>query len=152
MCIRDSVYFGQTVAQHVERRALQQGRRATYRRQCTAVLACKRTLASPATGHWAPRLPTIFSVSFSAAQIWGGWWRRALVSPDGVAPSRMVSVSASVNLPLHRKVQKFSSGTGSPGWSRKRAVKQRYSAAQSLTATLCRCLSKHICILRQQLR
>jgi len=36
---------------------------------------------------------------------------------------RMVCVSASVNLPLHHKVQKFSSGTGSPGWSRKRAVK-----------------------------
>ena len=28
-------------------------------------------------------------------------------------------MSASVNLPLHHKVQKFSSGTGSPGWSRK---------------------------------
>jgi len=37
------------------------------------------------------------------------------VSPDGVAPSRMVGVSASVNLSLHHKVQKFSSGTGSPG-------------------------------------
>ena len=35
-----------------------------------------------------------------------------MLSPDGVAPSRMVSVSASVNLPLHHKVQKFSSGTG----------------------------------------
>jgi len=35
-------------------------------------------------------------------------------------PSRMVSVSASVNLPLHHKVQKFSSGTGSPRWSRKK--------------------------------
>jgi len=44
-------------------------------------------------------------------------------SPDGVAPSWLVSVSASVNLPLHHKVQKFSSGTGSPGWSQKRAVK-----------------------------
>jgi len=32
-------------------------------------------------------------------------------------------VSASVNLPLHHKVQKFSSGTGSPGWSRKRGRK-----------------------------
>ena len=32
-------------------------------------------------------------------------------------------MSASVNLPLHHKVQKFSSGTGSPGWSRKKAVK-----------------------------
>jgi len=46
-----------------------------------------------------------------------------MVSPDGVAPSRMVSVSASVNLPLHHKVQKFSSGTGSPGWSRKKGRK-----------------------------
>jgi len=53
----------------------------------------------------------------------GGWWRWALVSPDGVAPSRIVSVSASVNLPLHHKVQKFSSGTGSPGWSRKKGRK-----------------------------
>jgi len=35
----------------------------------------------------------------------------------------MVSVSASVNLPLHRKVQKFSSGTGSPGWLRKKGRK-----------------------------
>jgi len=40
-----------------------------------------------------------------------------------VAPSRMVGVSASVNLPLQHKVQKFSSGTGSPGWSQKRAVR-----------------------------
>ena len=53
----------------------------------------------------------------------GGWWRWALVSLDGVAPSRMVSVSASVNLPLHHKVQKFSFGTGSPGWSRKQGRK-----------------------------
>ena len=35
----------------------------------------------------------------------------------------MVGVSASVNLPLHHKVQKFSSGTGSPGWSRKKGHK-----------------------------
>jgi len=46
-----------------------------------------------------------------------------MVSLDGVAPSRMVSVSACVNLPLHHKVQKFSSGTGSPGWSRKKGHK-----------------------------
>jgi len=52
----------------------------------------------------------------------GGWWRWALVSPDGVAPSRVI-VSATVNLPLHHKVQKFSSGTGSPGWSRKKGRK-----------------------------
>ena len=50
----------------------------------------------------------------------GGWWRWALVSSAGVAPSRMVSVSASVNLPLHDKVQKFFSGTGLPGWFRKK--------------------------------
>jgi len=52
-----------------------------------------------------------------------GWWRWALVSPDGMAPSRMVGVSASVNLPLHHKVKKFSSGTGSPGWSWKKGCK-----------------------------
>jgi len=33
------------------------------------------------------------------------------------------SVSASVNLSLHNKVQKFSSGTGSPGWSWKNGRK-----------------------------
>jgi len=54
---------------------------------------------------------------------YGGWLRWALVSPDGVAPSRVVDVSASVNLPLHYKVQKFSSGTGSPRWSRKKGRK-----------------------------
>jgi len=53
----------------------------------------------------------------------GGWWRWALVSPDGVASSWMVSVSASVNLPLHHKVQNFSSGTDSPGWSRRKGRK-----------------------------
>jgi len=35
----------------------------------------------------------------------------------------MVGVSACVNLPLHHKVQKFSSGTGSPGWSRMKGCK-----------------------------
>jgi len=35
----------------------------------------------------------------------------------------MISVSASVSLPLHHKVQKFSSGTGSPGWSQKQGRK-----------------------------
>ena len=41
-----------------------------------------------------------------------------MVSPDGKAPSRMVGVSASVDLPLNHKVQRFSSGTSLPGWSR----------------------------------
>ena len=53
----------------------------------------------------------------------GGWRRCALVSPDGVARSRMDSVSASINLPLHHKVQKFFSGPGSPGWSGKKGRK-----------------------------
>ena len=41
----------------------------------------------------------------------------------GGAPSRMVGVFASVNLSLHHKVQKFSSGTGSRGWSWKKGHK-----------------------------
>ena len=51
----------------------------------------------------------VFIITFTST---GGWWW-ALVSPYGVAPSRMVGVPASVNLV-------FSSGTGSPGWSRKK--------------------------------
>jgi len=47
-----------------------------------------------------------------------------MVSPDGVALSQTVCVSASVNLSLHHKVQKFSSGTGSPGWFRKKGRKK----------------------------
>ena len=45
----------------------------------------------------------------------GGHWLVQIV-----APSRMVGVSASVSLPLHHKVQKFSSGTSSPRWSWKK--------------------------------
>ena len=50
-------------------------------------------------------------------------WRWAQVSLDGVAPFKMVGVSASVSLPLHHKVQKFCFGTGSPGWSRRKGHK-----------------------------
>jgi len=57
------------------------------------------------------------------AMFLGRWWMWALISPDGVAPSQMVSVSASVNVPLHHEVQKFSSGTGWPGWSWKKGRK-----------------------------
>ena len=53
----------------------------------------------------------------------GEWWRWALVSPDGVAPTQTVGVSASVNLPLHHKVQRFSSSTVSSGWSQKKGRK-----------------------------
>jgi len=49
-------------------------------------------------------------------------------------------VSASVNLPLHHKVQKFSSGTGSPRWSRKKGretfvVAVKYSVHKSVHVT-----------------
>jgi len=76
----------------------------------------------------------------------GGWWRWAMFSPDGVATSWLVGVSASVSLPLHHKVQKFSSGTGSPGWSRKKGRKMTavsyvlYTAWQTKWPLL-RCLS-----------
>ena len=52
-----------------------------------------------------------------------GWWRWALVRPDGAMSSWLVGVSASVNFPLQNKVQKFFSGTSSPGWSRKKGPK-----------------------------
>ena len=41
----------------------------------------------------------------------------------GDGGGQIVGVSASVNLPLRHKVQKSSSGTGSPGWSRKKGRK-----------------------------
>jgi len=47
----------------------------------------------------------------------------ALVSPDEVGPAGW-SVCLPVNLPLHHKVQKFSSGISSPGCSLKRAIKR----------------------------
>jgi len=74
-----------------------------------------RPSAPPQKGGGAPQ--------FLAHVYCEGWWRWALVTPDGVAPSQMVGVFASVNLPLHHKVQKFSCGTSSPGWSRKKGRK-----------------------------
>jgi len=63
--------------------------------------------------------------NYVSVYVWcvAGWWRWALLSQDGVATSQMVGVFACVNLPLHHKVQKFSSGTGSPGSSRKKGRK-----------------------------
>ena len=63
--------------------------------------------------------------------------RWALVSPDGVAPSRIVGVSASVKLPLHHKVQKFSFGTGSPRWSRKKGRKTVVVLLRDVPIVLC---------------
>jgi len=59
----------------------------------------------------------------AACKKYGGWWRWALVSPDGVAPTRMVCVSASVYLPLHHKVQSSLLALAHPGGPGKRAVK-----------------------------
>jgi len=54
----------------------------------------------------------------------GGWWRWALIGPDGVVPSRMVGVSASVNLPLHHKSRSSLLAPAHPDGPGKRAVKR----------------------------
>jgi len=83
--------------------------------------------------------------TFLSFNTFSGWWRWALVtSPDAVAPTRMVGVSASVNLPLHHKVQKFSSGTGSPGWSRKKGRKRLWCGNSFSVYFI------HICLVRSQ--
>jgi len=51
-------------------------------------------------------------------------WSRCVpetTASEGLAAS--VWRARTINLPLHRKVQKFSSGTGSTGWSRKKGRK-----------------------------
>ena len=53
----------------------------------------------------------------------GEWWRWALVSPDGVAPSRMVGVSAYVNLPCTMKSRNSLLAPAQLGGPGKRAVK-----------------------------
>jgi len=113
-------------------------------RLCGVSVDCMPAFATWRNGHYTEVVVVVIFVTFikqfafSALTLWhcwldgrkgiphvknGGWRRWALVSPDGVAPSRMVGVSASVNLPLHHKVQKFSSGTGSPRWSEKKGRK-----------------------------
>ena len=55
----------------------------------------------------------------------GGWWRRALVSPDGVAPSRMVGMSASVLIfPCTINSRSSLLTPAHPGGRGKRAVKR----------------------------
>jgi len=53
-----------------------------------------------------------------------GWWRWALVSMDGVAPSRMVSVSASVIFPCTIKSRSSLLAPAHLGGPGKRAVKR----------------------------
>jgi len=60
-----------------------------------------------------------------------------------VTPIQMVGVSASVNLPLRHKVQEFSSGTGSPGWSRKKGRKT--VAGCGVVHTCARCMPSWYC-------
>jgi len=59
----------------------------------------------------------------------GGWWRRALVSLAGVAPSRMVSESASVNLPCTTKSRSSLLALTHPGGHGKRAVNRMCGVA-----------------------
>jgi len=54
--------------------------------------------------------------------VYGGWWRWSLVSPDGVAPSRVVSVSASVIYPCTIKSRISLLAPAHPGGPEKRAV------------------------------
>ena len=49
------------------------------------------------------------------------------------------SVSASVNLPLHNHVQKFCSGTGWPGWSRKTGRKTVVVCICGVVVRYCAC-------------
>jgi len=62
---------------------------------------------------WHPGSRPARVIVFCYISLW--WrWRWALVSPDGVVPSRMVGVSASVIFPCTIKSRSFSSGTASP--------------------------------------
>ena len=63
-----------------------------------------------------------------------------MVSPDGVAPSQMVDVSASVNLPLHHiKSRSSLLAAAHPGGPGKRAIKQLWCGGDYLhiMETLC---------------
>jgi len=63
-----------------------------------------------------------------------GWWTWALISPDGVAPSQIVSVSASVNFPLHHKVQLLA--PAHPGGPGKGAIKRLWCGGGGIMAIL----------------
>ena len=54
----------------------------------------------------------------------GGWWRWALVSSDGVAPSQMVGVSDSVYLPCTIESRSSLLAPAHPGGPGIRAVKR----------------------------
>jgi len=82
--------------------------------------------------YWQLKLQAIYTFWFMCKHIIvnttifpkvGGWWW-ALVSPDGVAPSQIVCVSASVNLHLHHKSRSFLLAPAHPGGPRKSGIKQ----------------------------
>jgi len=97
--------------------------------------ACEHTAKTPVTQHGKNKTCTVLWHCWLGSRKGirpvknGGWWRWALFSPDGVVPIRMVGMFAPVNLPLHHKVQKFSYGTGSPRWSRKKGRKMVVAVA-----------------------
>jgi len=69
-----------------------------------------------------------------ACKKYGRWWRWALVSPDGVVPTRMVGVSASVIFPCTINSRNSFLALAHPGDPRKRAVKRLW------------CGDGHVCI------
>ena len=91
----------------------------------TAMPSCHHMASAISSAEWSRCRPPS---SLSCGQLLTPWsivchLHTCYRAVNRVAPSRIVGVSASVNPPLHRKVQKFSPGTGSPGWSRKRGRK-----------------------------
>ena len=64
-----------------------------------------------------------------------------MVTPDGVVPSQMVGVSASVNLPVHHKVQSSLLAPTHEGGPRKRAVKRLWWCGNYLPHISVACLA-----------
>jgi len=71
----------------------------------------------------------------------GGWWRWALVSPDGVAPSQMVGVSASDDLPLQTKSRSSLLAPAHPSGPGKRAIKRLWWCGGYNSENSGRCIS-----------
>jgi len=65
-----------------------------------------------------------------ACEKYGGWWRWALISPDGVAPSRMVGLSASVIFPCSIKSRNSLLAMAHLGGPGKRAVYRLWCGGQ----------------------
>jgi len=70
-----------------------------------------------------------------------------VLAQDSPSLNRMVSVSASVNLLSQHKVQKFSSGTGSLGWSRKKDRKTVVVVVLCVGKTVVHVIVNHAVIL-----